>query len=185
MQATARRLSVVSATSCARRRLIRDVRPSSSPDHQIKIMTTRQSLIGILAVCFLSTALYADKLNDRELFGTTAANSFSAALKRADQSKKRLFLIYWDSKEKGNYPGLEIRYFCELKETKKLLRDNFVIVLLDQNNPDAVKYHPKGNVEKAHWVLINPDGTVVQQAEVYGNPKVGLETVQKLVKLPK
>ena len=148
-------------------------------------MTTRQSLIGILAVYFLSTALYADKLNDRELFGTTAANSFSAALKRADQSKKRLFLIYWDSKEKGNYPGLEIRYFCELKETKKLLRDNFVIVLLDQNNPDAVKYHPKGNVEKAQWVLINPDGTVVQQAEVYGNPKVGLETVQKLVQLPK
>ena len=30
MQATARRLSVVSATSCARRRLIRDVRPTSN-----------------------------------------------------------------------------------------------------------------------------------------------------------
>ena len=35
MQATARRLSVVSATSCARRRLIRDVRPRSKvPRHE-------------------------------------------------------------------------------------------------------------------------------------------------------
>ena len=34
MQATARRLSVVSATSCARRRLIRDVRPTNSVTRQ-------------------------------------------------------------------------------------------------------------------------------------------------------
>ena len=119
-------------------------------------MTTRRKLIGIFVTWFSSTALYAEKLNDREVFGTTAANSLSAALKRAEQSKKRIFLVYWDSKEKGNSPGLDIRYFCELKETKKLLRDNFVIVLLDKNNPDAVKYYPKGNVEKGTVGLNQP-----------------------------
>ena len=39
MQATARRLSVVSATSCARRRLIRDVRPMFRVCYDLKDMT--------------------------------------------------------------------------------------------------------------------------------------------------
>ena len=45
MQATARRLSVVSATSCARRRLIRDVRPTNSVTRAI--MTINDLTVNI------------------------------------------------------------------------------------------------------------------------------------------
>lgn len=46
MQATARRLSVLSATSCARRRLIRDVRPTKNS----KTMDTAVALITLAVV---------------------------------------------------------------------------------------------------------------------------------------
>ena len=57
MQATARRLSVVSATSCARRRLIRDVRRFLAPLGIERLMhATVQKLNPSLSYCDAKTA---------------------------------------------------------------------------------------------------------------------------------
>jgi hypothetical protein len=60
MQATARRLSVVSATSCARRRLIRNV----SPREPVK------SFIHVLAIVAFSSPVLADPNEDEQRFLT-------------------------------------------------------------------------------------------------------------------
>ena len=54
MQATARRLSVVSATSCARRRLIRDVRPTQH------VHTMRLPTIAAILLLAVTPAIAAD-----------------------------------------------------------------------------------------------------------------------------
>lgn len=137
-----------------------------------------------LLIALSSITGLAGEFDARAIFGTVPARDLDAALKRAEKDKRRVFLVFWNSKEKGNYPGLEIRYFAELQETKKLLKDNFVLVLLDRAHNDVKKYIPADNIEKAQWVLIAPGGQVVKQAAVYGNPDVGLRTVKELVALP-
>ena len=138
----------------------------------------------ILLTALWSFAALAGEFDPRAAFGITPGRDLNNAIKRAAQAKKRVFLVFWNSNEKGNYPGLEMKYFAELEETKKLLKDNFILVLLDRKHQDVKKYIPDGNIEKAQWVLISPDGKVIKQDAVYGNPDVGLKTVKELIALP-
>ena len=140
-------------------------------------------LCSILVVFWASLAV-AGPFDARAVFGVTPANDLESALKRAEQAKKRVLLFFWNSKEKENYPGLEMKYFAERQETKKLLKENFMLVLLDRNHKQVQKYLPAGNAEKAQWVLIAPDGHVIKQEAVYGNPDSGLKAVKELVALP-
>ncbi len=112
------------------------------------------------------------------------ATDLDAALKRSEGTGKKVLLILWNSTEKGNFPGQEMRFFAELQETKKLLRENFIVVLLDRAHPKAKKYLPAGNVEKAQWALLNSKGDVIAQGPVRGTPSAGLETVKQWVTLP-
>ena len=80
MQATARRLSVVSSTSCARRRLIRDVRPTNEPLEMPEVAPIDQSIASVprqafrWRFCLLSvlppTALYLMASWDECCMGT-------------------------------------------------------------------------------------------------------------------
>jgi hypothetical protein len=138
--------------------------------------------VSILLMSILSGI--SAEFNARETFGLTPSRDLDSSLRQAQQKNKRVLLFFWDSKQKGNYPGLEMKYFAGLQETKKLLKDNFVVVLLDRNKSDAKKYYPSGNIEKAQWVLINSDGTTIKQAAVYGNPDEGLKTIKELISIP-
>jgi len=137
----------------------------------------------LIASLCLFTVL-AGEFDPRAAFGVMPGRDLDNAIKRAGQANKRVFLVFWNSNEKGNYPGLEMKYFAEREETKKLLKDNFILVLLDRKHQDVKKYIPDGNIEKAQWVLIGPDGKVIKQEAVYGNPDVGLKTVKELIALP-
>ena len=143
-----------------------------------------KNIVATLLVVFWSITGLAGEFDARATFGVVPARDLDSALKRAEKDKKRVFLVFWNSKEKGNNPGLDIRYFAELQETKKLLREHFVLVLLDREHRDVKRYIPQGNIEKAQWVLIGAGGRVVKQAAVYANPDVGLRTVKELVALP-
>jgi hypothetical protein len=156
----------------------------ANPSSKTSIHPPMKTVVLAIIVAFWSITAIAGPFNAREAFGVAPGLDLNSALKRAEKDKKRVFLIFWNSREKGNYPGLEMKYFAELQETKKLLKDNFIVVLLDRDNKDAKKYRPEGNIEKAQWVLIAPDGSVVKQAAVYGNPDEGLKAVKELVALP-
>jgi len=146
-------------------------------------MLMKTIFVSLLVICWSVSAI-AGQFDARATFGIVPGNDLTSALKRAEQSKKPVLLFFWNSKEKGNYPGLEMKYFAERQETKKLLKDNFILVLLDRDHSQVKKYIPAGNIEKAQWVLIAPDGHVLKQEAVYGNPDVGLKTIKDLVALP-
>jgi hypothetical protein len=143
-----------------------------------------KTVILAIIVAFWSITAIAKPFDARATFGVAPGLDLNAALKRAEKDKKRVLLFFWNSREKGNYPGLEMKYFAELQETKQLLKDNFILVLLDRDNKDVKKYLPEGNIEKAQWVLIAPDGSVVQRGPTDVNPEGGLKKVKELVALP-
>lgn len=137
----------------------------------------------LLALLLLPLAVHAGPFDARATFGQSPGRDLDAALKRAPMEKKRVLLFFWNSKEKENYPGLEMKYFAERDETKKLLKDNFILVLLDREHKDVERYMPARNIEKAQWVLIGYDGKMVKSEQVYGNPDSGLKIVKELVAL--
>lgn len=142
-----------------------------------------KTIVLTFLLAFWSITAIAGEFDAHAAFGTAPGHDLNAALKRAEKDKKRVLLFFWNPKEK-DYPGLDMKYFAELKETKKLLKDNFILVLLDRGHNQVKKYLPEGNIEKPWWVLIEADGQLVRQKAVYANPDEGLKTVKELVALP-
>ena len=70
MQATARRLSVVSATSCARRRLIRDVRPTkqSSPHMAFQFLNADLEITSDRPLDAIRDALLGHEVHFSEMY---------------------------------------------------------------------------------------------------------------------
>ena len=141
----------------------------------------------ILTAAMVATSALSAPLDERAAFGTSPGRDVDAAIKRAQKDKKRVILFAYNEKGDSpgdNWPGLDIKHFMELQETKVLLRDNFIIVCLHFGHRDLDRYKPAGNTEKAYWVLIGPNGQTIKAASVYGNPSVGLKTVKELIALP-
>lgn len=138
----------------------------------------------LAAILLFPVLALADQFDPRATFGQVPGRDLDSALKRSTTEKKRVLLFFWNSKEKERSPGLEMRYFAEREETKKLLKDNFILVLLDRGHQDVKRLVPDRNIEKAQWVLIGADGNVIKSEPVYGNPDVGLKVVKELIAQP-
>lgn len=145
-----------------------------------------KTLAFAVAAClvFSPPHVRAGPLDVRAAFDTTPGRDMDAALKRAEKEKKRVFLATYDPKEGGNFPGLDIKYFTDLQETKKLLKDNFILVLLLKGHKDLAKFKPSGNTEKAYYVLVSSSGQVIKSDKMAANPEEGLKIVKELVALP-
>ena len=147
-------------------------------------MKSYKAIIALLFTSFFLVNALAGVFDPRSVFGTDPSRDLDNSIKRATVLNKRVLLFFWNSKEKGTYPGYEMNHFAGLDETKKLLKNNFILVLLDQQHPKVKKYIPEWNIEKAQWVLIDFDGNAIKQAAVSGNPDVGLRTVRELIDIP-
>lgn len=144
----------------------------------------KTACISALLSLLLHSIVFAGPFEPREVFGIAPGRDLDAALKRAQTDRKRVLLFYWNSKEKERDPGLEMRYFAEREETKKVMKNNFVIVLLDREHKDVKPYLTGQNIEKAQWALIRNDGKLIKTEAVYGNPDVGLRVVNELALMP-
>ncbi len=140
-------------------------------------------IASLLLTLAFAASVFAADFDPRATFGTAPGRDLDAALKRAAQTKKRVLLFYWNSKDKGAYPGLDMKYFAEMEETKKLMKDNFIVVLLDKDHKDAKPYLAS-NTEKPQWVLIGADGKTIKTESAAANPETGLKKVKELVALP-
>lgn len=145
----------------------------------MKSLVSRLLLIASL----LTSLVLAAPLDERAAFGTSPGRDVDAALKRAQKEKKRIFLATYDPKEGGNFPGLDIKYFTDLEETKKLLKENFIIVLLTKGHKDLERYKPSGNTEKAYYVVISSSGQMLKTDKMAANPETGLKIVKELIAL--
>lgn len=120
----------------------------------------------------------------RVAFGSSPGRDVDAALKRAEKEKKRVLLFSYDPKVGSDYPGSDITMFMDLQETKKLVREKFIVVLLTRGHGDLKRYPSPGAPEKAYYFLLRPEGTTVKAEMVYRNPDVGLKTIKELIASP-
>ena len=132
-------------------------------------------------VCF---NMQAAEFDSRAAFGMAPARDVDAALKRAAKDKKQVVLFGFDPKADGSFPGYMIAYFMELAETKKLVKDNFIVVVLERGHKDLERYPNPGPPEKPYYALLRPDGNTAKTEMVYANSSVGLKTVKEWPKLP-
>jgi hypothetical protein len=130
MQATARRLSVVSATSCARRRLIRDVDSQETESCAMKVFAKRLAKIAaILAVCFIGVvyACYGcpslwvkDFEVDPALNADLASRSFASAEEAAYE------VVFWQ------VPSTERVAFAKIEPTVRSTTGGALVAILDE-----------------------------------------------------
>lgn len=132
----------------------------------------------------VSICVHAADFKAKDVFGTTPGRDLDAALKRAAKEKQRVLLFTYDPKDGGLYPGLDIKYFMDLLETKKLVKDNFILVVLTRGHKDLERYPSPGAPEKAYYVLINADGKTVTTGMAQMNGEGGLKKVKEWLAMP-
>jgi len=141
--------------------------------------------LRILALLAFSSMLcLAGDLDARKAFGTAPGHDLNGALARASTENKRVLLIFWDSKEKSGKSARIIEGFTGLDETKALLKQNFIVVLLDQGSKDVARYVPQHSPEISQLVLISPKGDMLKAEPLTGNPGIALDTVKLLMAIP-
>ncbi len=144
-----------------------------------------KTLAFFLAATLLAITAHAADFDARSAFGTTPGRDIDAALKRAQKEKKRVFVAVYDSKGDYNDQGLQIKYFTDLEETKKLLKDNFIIVLLDRNHKDLSKYaDASSNTERPHYILLSSAGSKLKTDTLVANPADGLRRTKEILAAP-
>ena len=137
----------------------------------------------ILSFVLLSLAkTVAEDLDGRSAFLTAPGRDVAQAMKRAGEEKKRVLVFVVNT---AKHQGGHIIGTMEVEETKNLVRDNFVVVIV--TNPhekhiaglvdDVVSVHPA-------YVVFKPDGTVVEKGDAAMGGANGLKWIQKLVATP-
>ncbi len=144
----------------------------------------KHSTLLCLLLALFTTALTAAEFDARAAFGTVPGRDLDAALKRAQKENKRIFLAIYDPKGDYNDQGLQIKYFTDMEETKKLLKENFIIVLLARTHKDAAKYIVGMNTERPRYILLSSTGTKLKDDTLAANPEDGLRRIKELLAQP-
>lgn len=162
---------------------------------EVYFRPTMKTIVTLVFALSLTVSTFADPyapgedprvFNPVTAFGKAPMTDLKAALQQSVATNKRVLLFYWESKAPSPHPGLDFRYFAEYRETKKLLNENFILVLLDKDHPDVAPYMPAGeNVEKPKWVLIDTDGIVLRGGRANYNADDGLRIVKDLISIPR
>ncbi len=137
-------------------------------------------LIVLSAISLSSGA----EFDARAAFGVAPGRDLDAAFKKAQKDQKRIFLAVYDPKGDYNDQGLQIKYFTDLEETKKLLKENFIIVLLANTHKDVRPYVGDANIERPRFFVLSHDGKKIKEDKLAQNPEYGLKVTKELVAMP-
>ncbi len=116
-------------------------------------------------------------------FNSRPFTNLALALAFAKAQGKPLFLVLFDSAS-PTYSQLNylLGYFLEHEETKNLVEQNFVVAVVPSSQPEAAAFVPPDNaLEKALWVVVGLDGSLLARETVYANGEEGLKRVRQLL----
>lgn len=135
-----------------------------------------------LALCTLPGIARADDLDGRSAFLGAPGRDVAEAMKKAGEIDKRVLVFVVNP---AKHEGKHIVGTMGVAETKSLVRDNFIVVIV--TNPhekhvaglvdDVVSVHPA-------YILFKPDGTVVDKGDAAMGAANGLNWAKKLVAMP-
>ncbi len=130
----------------------------------------------ILLLTLGLSQVQADTFDSRAVLGMTSGVSVDAAIKRGKAVNKRVLVLALDDKKTSN--SFHIKGMMEMEETKKLVRENFLIVVTDFKNKNVRDFVGKEPTDRPMYLLFNTDGTLVQK----GVTAMGGAAGAKLVK---
>ncbi|PSR56086.1 hypothetical protein AHMF7605_22570 [Adhaeribacter arboris] len=108
---------------------------------------------------------------------------FSSAKQLSGEINKPIFMvIYDDSNPTKSKLKHALGYFTEYETTKNLIKENFIQVLVDKDVPNVAEFIPiEDPLENCLLVILTPNGTILRQEGVSGNPDVGLGRVRQAI----
>lgn len=130
----------------------------------------------ILLLTLGLSQVQADTFDSRAVLGMTSGVSVDAAIKRGKAVNKRVLVLALDDKKTSN--SFHIKGMMEMEETKKLVRENFLIVVTDFKNKNVRDFVGKEPTDRPMYLLFNTDGRLVQK----GVTAMGGAAGAKLVK---
>ena len=140
--------------------------------------------LSFLVLALVCVSVQAAEFDGRAVFGTAPGHDVDSAVKRAVKEKKKVLLFGFDPKEGGSYPGYDINFFMDLGETKKLVKDNFIVVVLERGHKDLQRYPNPGSPEKAYYVLISAEGKSLASGPAGINGNSSLNMVKQWLAQP-
>ncbi|MCW0221435.1 MAG: hypothetical protein OJI67_24130 [Prosthecobacter sp.] len=140
-------------------------------------MNTRFSHILLLVLFLGQIQARADEFDSQSFLGMTSGNSVGAAITRGEKSKKRVLVFAYDEKKKNQ--AFHIKGMLELEETKKLVRQHFILVITDFKDRNIRDVIGSEGTERPMYFLFNPDGSLVQKGTAAVGPSVGAKLVKE------
>jgi hypothetical protein len=133
-------------------------------------------LLPILLLTLGLSQVQADTFDSRAVLGMTSGVSVDAAVKRGKADNKRVLVFALDDKKTSN--AFHIKGMLEFEETKKLVKENFLIVVTDFKNKNVRDHLAKEPTDRPMYLLFDTEGKVVQK----GVTAMGGAAGNKLVK---
>ena len=118
-------------------------------------------LLPILLLTLGISQVQADTFDSRAVLGMTSGVSVDAAVKRGKADNKRVLVFALDDKKTSN--AFHIKGMLEFEETKKLVKENFLIVVTDFKNKNVRDHLAKEPTDRPMYLLLNTDGTLAQK----------------------
>ena len=132
--------------------------------------------LPILLLTLGLSQVQADTFDSRAVLGMTSGVSVDAAVKRGKADNKRVLVFALDEKKTSN--AFHIKGMLEFEETKKLVKENFLIVVTDFKNKNVRDYLAKEPTDRPMYLHFDTEGKMVQK----GVTAMGGAAGNKLVK---
>ena len=138
-------------------------------------MKARAPLFALTLFGFACTTACADDFDAQSFLGMSAGNNVGAAIKRGEKDGKKVLVFAYDSKKQGQ--SFHIEGMLDLEETRRLVRENFLIVLTDFKDRNIRDHVGNETQTRPMYFLFSTDSTLIQK----GSAAVGAGQGNKLV----
>jgi hypothetical protein len=112
------------------------------------------------ALLFAAMAI-ADEFDARAVLGVSEGHNVEGAIKRAEKEKKRVLVFALDPKKDNQ--AFHIKGMLEFEETKKLVKENFLIVVTDFKEKTIKPLAAGEATDRPMYFLFDKDGKVIQK----------------------
>lgn len=117
----------------------------------------------------------------RGFFKRTPFATLDEALAEAKRSERRVFaVLFYENHPRLSKLDLALGYFMEYDATKALVDTHFVAAIVPLSANRGLV--PTGVLELVRWFVLDGEGRILDQQDVYANPKEGWNAVATLTK---
>lgn len=139
-------------------------------------MNTRSLFSVLLILACSGLSARADEFDAQSFLGMSAGNSVGAAIKRGEKDGKKVLVYAYDAKAPNQ--AFHIKGMLQLEETRKLVRENFLIVVTDFKDKNIREHVGSESQTRPMFFLFGPDGKLIQKGTAAVGPAVGGKMVK-------